>query len=366
MSDATPDPAHALVLSPSRLHRRLADETVPALGYDGGDVAAWQARLRPRLAEMMGWDAMPSPGDRPPLRPRTLWRREHELGSIEKIAFAAERDSDAVAYLCLPHEAARDAGAVGGGDGVPIWIVLQGHSPGMHRSIAMDAGESAYEAAEGDRDFALGCMARGMAALCLEQRSFGQRAEREQAHRSSQACHEAAMHALLLGRSLLAERVYDVDRCIDLLESLEAERGLGLAMSRLGCMGQSGGGTVSIYAGAVLERVRRMMPSCSFATFRGSIMRVYHCADNYVPGLLRVAEAADVLGLFAPRPVVVVAGRDDPLFPLPAVEEAFKSLQEIYAAAGAAGRCRLVIGDGGHRFYAEQGWRAMTATNSDI
>ena len=72
---------------------------------------------------------------------------------------------------------------------------------------------------------------------------------------------------------------------------------------------------------------------------------------------------ADFAGLIAPRPLVVVAGHDDPIFPLAGVEEAFADIQAIYAAAGAPDRCRLVVGDGGHRFYPEEGWpvfRQMT------
>ena len=48
------------------------------------------------------------------------------------------------------------------------------------------------------------------------------------------------------------------------------------------------------------------MPSCYFCTFRDSIMSIYHCMDNYVPGLYQYAEMSDVMGLFAPKPVVIV------------------------------------------------------------
>ncbi len=98
------------------------------------------------------------------------------------------------------------------------------------------------------------------------------------------------------------------------------------------------------------------MPSCYFCTFRDSVMSIYHCMDNYVPGLLRYAEMADIMGLFAPKPVVIVAGRDDPIFPIAGVRRGFRQLKRIYRAAGAADRCHLVVGDGGHRFYAEPAW----------
>ena len=81
--------------------------------------------------------------------------------------------------------------------------------------------------------------------------------------------------------------------------------------------------------------------------------------ECYVPGLLQYAEMADVMGLFAPRPVVIVAGKTDDGFPIAGVKRAFAGLREIYAAAGVPGNCRLVVGPEGHRFYAKHAWPVM-------
>jgi hypothetical protein len=197
-------------------------------------------------------------------------------------------------------------------------------------------------------------MRRGVAALCIEQRSFGERREQVQKRVSQHGCHDATMQALMLGRTLIGERVFDVDRGIDYLES----RG-DADMTRLGVMGNSGGGTISLFAAALLPRIRFAMPSCYFCTFRDSIMSIYHCADNYLPGLLRHAEMADVMGLFAPRPVVLVAGSKDEIFPIGGVRRAFRHLRSIYRAAGAEDRCHLVVGPEGHRFYADLAWPRM-------
>jgi hypothetical protein len=56
-------------------------------------------------------------------------------------------------------------------------------------------------------------------------------------------------------------------------------------------------------------------------------MSIYHCGDNYIPGILQYAEAADVLGLFAPKPLVVVAGKTDPIFPIKGVRKSFADLK---------------------------------------
>jgi len=277
---------------------------------------------------------------------RQLWSRRHPLGTIEKIAFTAEPYADVLAYVCLP------AGVT---PPYTFMICVQGHSTGMHNSIGVQREDETQPLrVEGDRDFALGCMRRGVAALCIEQRSFGLRREQRQQKVSPHGCHDAVMQALMLGRTLTGERVFDVDRGIDYL----AQRG-DVDMARIGIMGNSGGGTVSLFSAALLPRISFAMPSCYFCTFRDSIMSIYHCADNYFPGLLKYAEMADVMGLFAPKPVVLVAGVEDDIFPIEGARKAFGDLQRIYAASEAADRCHLVEGAGGHRFYADDAWPVM-------
>ena len=328
--------------SPSLNHRHLLDSITPSMSYDGADVSAWQGRLRGQITALIGMPA----GGRVPLDVRSLWKRRHPLGSIEKIVFTSEPYSDVMAYVCLPDSAAPP---------YAFFVCVQGHTTGAHISIAVDRDDNVTPIeTEGDRDFGLGCMKRGIAALCIEQRSFGERRERRQEHVSSHGCHDAAMHALMLGRTLLGERVFDVDRGLDYLETRD-----DVDWSRVGVMGNSGGGTTSLFSAAMLPRIRHAMPSCYFCTFRDSLMSIYHCSDNYVPGILQYAEMADVMGLFAPRPVVIVAGEQDDIFPIDATRRAFDDLKAIYEAAGAGDRCHLVVGSGGHRFYAADAWPVM-------
>src|SRR5690242_16758170 len=142
-----------LKLSPSLHHQRLLKSITPSLAYDGGDVKKWQRRLRPKLRQLMG---VPE-NDHGPLRVKSLWKREHALGTIEKVAFAGEPDSDIVGYYCLPKD---------GQAPLPAIICLQGHTTGMHHSIAVERDdESKPMEIAGDRDFALHAMKHGWAAL---------------------------------------------------------------------------------------------------------------------------------------------------------------------------------------------------------
>ncbi|HCR18427.1 MAG TPA: hypothetical protein DIU35_13180 [Candidatus Latescibacteria bacterium] len=328
--------------SPSVYHRYRMENSCASFAFDGGDVRDWQERLRSKLGQLVGEMS----DERIPIQARTLWKRDHLFGSIEKVVFSSEPYSDVPAFVCLPGNSTSP---------YTFFICLQGHSTGMHNSIGVDRDDNTRPIEiSGDRDFGLQCMKRGIAALCIEQRAFGERRERIQEKVAPHGCQDAAMHALMLGRTLLGERVFDVDRAIDYLET----RG-DADMDRIGVMGNSGGGTVSMYAAALLSRIHYAMPSCSFCSFRSSIMSIYHCVDNYIPGLFRSADMSDILGLFAPKPVVIVAGQEDHIFPLSGVQEAYQGLRRIYDACGASSNCHLVVGEKGHRFYAQQAWDTM-------
>lgn len=327
--------------APSDVHQALQKAVRPSLAWGGGEVKPWQRRLRRKLKQLLGaW-----PAERVPLKPKTLWRLEHDLGAIEKVVFTSEPGADVPAYVCLPRNAEPP---------YPFFICLQGHSSGMHNSIAVAReDETRPIEVEGDRDFALGCMARGIAALCVEQRAFGERMETRVPHHGGW-CHHAAMNSLLLGRTLIGERVWDVARALDYLGQRD-----DADPKRVGLMGNSGGGTITLFASAMLPGIAWAMPSCYLCTFRDSIGSIHHCQCNYVPGLLSVADMGDILALHAPKPLVVVSGREDEIFPIRAARSEFKRVKAVYRALGAETNCRHVIGEGGHRFYAEAAWKAM-------
>ncbi|MFP4381321.1 MAG: alpha/beta hydrolase family protein [Candidatus Sumerlaeia bacterium] len=336
----------ACYFSPYDNHRWLMERMEQSLSYAnacGGELKAWQNKLRRKLRQLTGYDKMPKPAERCALDVRTEWEQERHEGFIRKIIFQSEEHAHVPAYVCLPRSATPPYRFV---------ICVQGHSSGMHNSIRVERDDEAKTfSPKCDRDFGITAMQSGLAALCIEQRAFGLRREQTLEKAMSGTCHDATMHALMLGRTMIAERVFDIDRGIDYLATRD-----DADMKRIGVMGNSGGGTASLFSAALLPRISLCMPSCYFCTFRDSVMSIGHCMDNYVPGLLQYAEMPDLMGLFAPKPVVVVAGREDNIFPIDATEKAFRALKKIYKAAGASDRCKLVIGEGGHRFYAQAAW----------
>jgi hypothetical protein len=127
-------------------------------------------------------------------------------------------------------------------------------------------------------------------------------------------------------------------------------------MSRLGAMGISGGGTTTFFSTCLDERIRACVISGYYSTFRDSVLAMSHCACNFIPGLYRFGEMYDLVGLVAPRPVLVEAGTHDPIFPIAAVQASVRMARErVYRVWKAEKRFETDIFEGRHRI---SGWRA--------
>jgi len=129
--------------------------------------------------------------------------------------------------------------------------------------------------------------------------------------------------------------------------------------ARLAVMGISGGGTVALYTAALDDRVKVAVLSGSFCTFRDSIFGRSHCIDNYVPGILRWFEAADLAGLVAPRALFCESGTEDDIFPEPGVREALRDAGRIYRAQGAGDRLGHAFFEAGHQFDGAEAFRKL-------
>lgn len=325
-------------LAPEAVHEHLLRTAEPELGFDpAADLRTWREALAGRLAEVVG--SLPRQVD---ADVRVEWRARRDGFDETRFRFVAEAGADVPCHLLVPH---------GVTEPVPVVVCLQGHTDGMHVSLGRSGAERPDD---GDRDFALQAVRRGYAALALEQRCFGERADDRPAGRRAPrlgGCHHASHVATLLGRTMVGERTWDVSRAIDALAAFPE-----VDTSRVACVGNSGGGTIAWYAACLDPRIGVVMPSCSVCTYRDSIGAIDHCCDNYLPGALRSFDMPDLAGLIAPRALIVVTGREDPVFPISGVRDAFSTIRAVYERAGVPERCALVVGEGGHRFYARDAW----------
>ena len=186
-------------------------------------------------------------------------------------------------------------------------ICMPGHGRGVDDIVGIDdQGRERTDKAGYQHDFAIQVAEAGMAAVAIEPMGFGCRRDPINARQglSRKACDPAAGGALLVGETMIGWRVWDVIRTLDYIATRPE-----LDSARVGCMGISGGGTVTLFATALEPRIRAALVSGYLNTFRDSVGSLAHCIDNYVPGILNWAEMHDIAGLDRAAAAVRRVGR---------------------------------------------------------
>jgi dienelactone hydrolase len=304
------------------------------------EAEAWQKTLKSKVAELLGG----FPTRRDSLRPTTLETRRFPGYSREKIIFDTRPGVSTLAYVLLPEKARRPAA---------VMICVPGHGRGVDDIVGIDEqGNDRTDKAGYQHDFALQVVEAGLAAVAIEPMGFGCRRDPINARQglSRKACDPVAGGALLIGQTMIGWRVWDVMRTIDYIETRSE-----LDQNRVGCMGISGGGTVTVFSTALEPRIRVALVSGYLNTFRDSIGSLAHCADNYVPGILNWAEMYDIAGLIAPRPLFVESGEKDNIFPIQASIASFNEVKKIYSIFGVAENVDQEVFPDEHSFWGKRG-----------
>jgi len=122
---------------------------------------------------------------------------------------------------------------------------------------------------------------------------------------------------------------------------------------RLGVMGLSGGGTMTTWSYFCDERFKAAEIICYCDLWEDFGMRdLNYCGMQVAPGLYQLVDLPDVQGLFAPRPLLIDIGVHDTCFRIDTAMQAYRHVERIYAAAGAADQLQLDLHPGEH------GWGA--------
>jgi dienelactone hydrolase len=300
----------------------------------------WQKELRGRLTELVGG----FPANRVPLRPVTLETRTFAGYRREKVVFDSRAGVSVLAYVLIPHNAKTPS---------PVVICVPGHGRGVDDIVGIDdKGGDRTDKAGYQHDFAIQVAEAGMAVVAIEPLGFGCRRDAITSRKGlgTSACQPAAGGAMLVGETMIGWRVWDVMRAVDYISTRQE-----LNAARVGLMGISGGGTVTVFGTALEPRIRAAMVSGYLNTFEHSIGSLSHCIDNYVPGILNWAEMHDIAGLIAPRPLFVESGERDNIFAFAASIDSFNRVREIYGVLGAADRLEHEVFPDEHAFWGRRG-----------
>lgn len=313
-------------------------------GTTRAEAESWQREFRPELKRLLGIDAIEKHGP-PPMTARLISTTQLDDHVREEWTLETEPGFHVPFYYLKPLNMKGPT---------PLVLAPHGHNKRSKEDYAgvYPSEEHQKDIEANDRDIGVQAVRAGYVVIAPEVRGFASlRRQKEIDADANNSCRTMQMHALLFGRTLIGERVWDIMRLIDWALTKEE-----VNPNAIICTGNSGGGTVTLFSAAVDERITVAIPGSYFCTFKDSIATLRHCECNYVPGIMRYAEMYDVAGLIAPRAFMAVHGIKDTIYPIEATRYAYARLKEIYSLFDAADVCRLSEGEGGHRYYKKDVW----------
>jgi hypothetical protein len=145
------------------------------------------------------------------------------------------------------------------------------------------------------------------------------------------------------GNLLMGERLWDLIRCVDYLQSMPQ-----VDEHRIGCGGLSLGGEMAMWLAAMDERIVATVSSGFLTTM--DQMEQNHCMCWKFEGLREKVDFADIYSLIAPRPLQCQNGLLEPptQFYVPLASKAMEEIRIIYKDLGKPENAVLDIHEGGH------------------
>jgi len=284
---------------------------------------AYQERQRQFFVAQLG--GFP---ERTPLEPQVVGRIRRDGYRVEKIIFQSQPRHYVTAALYLPDAKPPYPGV----------LVPCGHSD---NGKAMDAYQR----------ICILLAKNGMAALCYDPIDQGERFQLldpkgKPLVRGTTAHSLVGVGSALLGRNTATFRVWDGMRAIDYLETRPE-----IDPKRIGCTGNSGGGTLTSYLMALDGRIQVAAPSCYLTSLRRLVETIgpQDAEQNIHAQIAYGMDHADYVLMRAPRPTLMcVATRD--YFDIGGAWDSFRQAKRFYTRLGFAERMDVIETDAPHGF----------------
>jgi len=287
-------------------------------------IAEYQKRLRSKFIEAIG----PFPR-RTPLKPRITGEVHRNGYKVEKIIFESQPKHYVSATLFLPDFKKHKAP-------YPGVLVPCGHSRNG-------------KASESYQTMGALLALNGMAAMVFDPIDQGERSQMlSELPRlwGTRAHTMVGVGSILLGRNTAWFEIWDGMRGIDYLQSRPE-----IDSRRIGCTGNSGGGTQTSYLMSLDKRIVAAAPSCYITSFERLLSTIgpQDAEQNIFGQLAFGMDHADYIMMRAPKPTIICAATKD-FFDIQGVWDSFRCAKRLYTRMGFAERIDLLENDASHNY----------------
>ena len=317
-----------------------AEDLIPRLRFDGStqnDFQNWKNELLAEIKNLLG--QQPSP-----VTPNAelVWEIEEDGLIKRRILLDTEKDMSVAALVYIPVAARKTP--------CPAILCNHGHGKFAKDSVmGVRSGNDPCRNAEigsFNYDYGLQMARRGYITMAIDYRGFGERSDGDDPYPGRDKCNVHFIRGNLMGYNLLTLNIWDAQRCLDYLCSLEF-----VNPNKIGTMGLSFGGTMTTWIALLDERIKAADIICYSTRFKNfAVADGNFCGSQYLPGLFTLCDVPDLHGLIAPRPLLAEIGVHDKCFREYDALSCSEEVKKIYVAAGCPENYEIDIFEGDHKF----------------
>jgi pimeloyl-ACP methyl ester carboxylesterase len=329
-------------LSPNQMFIEMAKAHVPTYHFTGTTPAAfeaWKAEAYPKVLATLG--DFPQSVDP---NPELLAEWEYHDLIRQRWIIDVQPNLSATMLVNIPK-------GLTAGEKRPTILACHGHGQFGKEPVMGNDSSSGLRQAIADHRYHYGeVMAqKGYITYAIDWIGFGERNDSHKPNHLAVAgsrdwCNLYYLHATMFGMTSLSINVAHGKVATDVVSAFDH-----VDPDRLGVMGLSGGGTMTLWMALCDARFKAAEIICYSDLWWAFGMRdINYCGMQVAPGLFKLVDLPDLQGLLAPRPLLIDIGANDTCFKVDTAMQCYRQVERIYAAAGASDRLALDLHPGEH------------------
>ena len=328
-------------LSPQQMFIDLVADHVPEFRFTGRSKKQFQTWKRQAFPKVMA--TLGDFPDKVPARPELLAEWEEKGLRRQRWIIDVQQHIAATLLVNYPSDMKR-------GEQRPAILCCHGHGPhGKEPVMGNDTSKALRDDIVAHTyNYGQVMAQQGFVTYAIDWIGFGERNDNQKPNHRQMAgrdwCNLYYLHATMLGMTSISINVAHGMAATDAVSALP-----GVDGSRLGVMGLSGGGTMTLWMALCDKRFKASEIICYsdlWAAF--GIRDLNYCGMQVAPGLFKLMDLPDVQGLIAPRPLLIDIGVHDTCFKVDTAMGCYRQVEKIYKAAGAADKLELDLHPGAH------------------
>ena len=335
-------------LSPQRMFELLALEHKPICSFHGKtkkEFTEWQRDSLPKVLAAIG-----ETPERVPLNPQLCAEWEHDGLRKQRWLIDVQKHLSATFLINFPKDLRDDEKR----RTVFCW---HGHGPfGKEPVMGNDSSPEMREQITAmNYHYGHQMAKQGFITYAIDWIGAGERNDSRKPHFRSQNrerdwCNLYYLHATMLGMTSISINTTHGKAATDFALTFPH-----VDPNRLGVMGLSGGGTMTLWTALTDERFQAAEIICYSALWPYFGYRdINYCGMQVAPGLFKLVDLPDLQGLLAPRPLLVDIGVYDSCFSIDESTMCYRKVEQIYKASGHPDHFEVDLFPGEHSWGANK------------